>query len=81
MSETERTMMASQFKAECLAILDQVQRMKISVTVTKHGKPVARIVPLEDTARPTLGSVRLVAEDDEAYYSTGEHWSLESPSG
>lgn len=80
MSSPERTMMASQFKAECLAVLDQVQRMKITVIVTKHGKPVARVVPLDDD-RPTMGSVRLVAEDDEAYYSTGEHWSVESHSG
>jgi prevent-host-death family protein len=78
MSATDRTMMASQFKAECLAVLDQVQRMKISVTVTKHGKPVARIVPLEEEGRTTLGSVRLIAEEDEAYYSTGERWSVES---
>ena len=81
MSTVERTMMASQFKAECLAVLDQVERMKISVIVTKHGKPVARIVPLEDQARPTMGSVRLVAEEDAAYYSTGEEWSVEPRPG
>ena len=70
--------MASRFKAECLAILDQVDRMKISVTITKHGRPVARVVPLDsDGARPTIGSVRLVAEEDEAYYSTGERWDAE----
>jgi len=72
-------MMASRFKAECLAILDQVDRMKISVTITKHGRPIARVVPLEDERRPTMGSVRLVAEDDEAYYSTGERWEVEGP--
>ncbi len=70
--------MASRFKAECLAILDQVDRMKISVTITKHGRPVARVVPLEsDGARPTMGSVRLVAEEDDAYYSTGESWDAD----
>ncbi len=71
--------MASRFKAECLAILDQVERMKISVTVTKHGRPIARLVPLDDSVegRPTMGSVHLVAEDDEAYYSTGERWTAE----
>jgi len=74
----ERTIMASRFKAECLAILDQVDRMKISVIVTKHGRPVARVVPLEtNEARPTMGSVRLVAEADEAYYSTGERWDAD----
>ena len=79
----DRTIMASRFKAECLAILDQVEQMKISVTVTKHGRPIARLVPLDDAApvRPTMGSVHLVAEDDEAYYSTGEQWSAESQEG
>ena len=75
---TERTIMASRFKAECLAILDQVDRMRITVTVTKHGRPVARVVPLEDDeARPTMGSVRLVAEADEPYYSTQERWDAD----
>lgn len=75
-----RTMMASRFKAECLAILDQVDQLKISVTVTKHGRPIARVVPLDshDTAPPTMGSVRLVAKEDEAYYSTGETWDAET---
>jgi prevent-host-death family protein len=75
---SERTIMASRFKAECLAILDQVERMKIAVTVTKHGRPIARVVPLDAPApRPTIGSVRLVAKEDEAYYSTGERWDAE----
>ena len=83
MSETsnpdERTIMASRFKAECLAILDQVDQLKISVIVTKHGRPIARVVPLEeyDAARPTMGSVRLIAEEDEAYYTTGEPWDAD----
>jgi prevent-host-death family protein len=81
-TKPERTIMASRFKAECLAILDQVERMKISVTVTKHGRPVARLVPLDaDGLRSTMGSVHLVAEDDGAYYSTGEPWDAEAGAG
>lgn len=74
-----RTIMASRFKAECLAILDQVEAMKISVTVTKHGRPIARVVPLDaDThAREMKRTVRLVAEADAAYYATGERWDAE----
>jgi len=71
--------MASRFKAECLAILDQVEQMHISVVITKRGRPIARVVPLEvgyDEA--TLGSVHLVAEPDEAYYSTGEAWDADT---
>ena len=77
----ERRIMASRFKAECLAILDQVEQLRISVIVTKHGRPVAKVVPLD--ARydaPTVGSVRLVAEADEAYFSTGEAWDAETRS-
>jgi prevent-host-death family protein len=79
----ERTIMASRFKAECLAILDQVEQMRISVTVTKHGRPVARVVPLDDdgSARSTMGSVRLIAEDDASYYSTGENWDADAGRG
>lgn len=66
--------MASRFKAECLAILDQVDELKISVTVTKHGRPVARLVPLETVETLPVRSVRLVAEDDASYYATGERW-------
>ena len=69
--------MASRFKAECLAVLDQVEQMRISVTITKHGRPIARVVPLDDKLRSTVGSVRLIAEDDAAYYSTGESWDVE----
>jgi len=39
---------AGQFKARCLAILDDVQRQRRGVVVTKRGKPVARVVPVED---------------------------------
>ncbi len=75
----ERTIMASRFKAECLAILDQVNEMKVSYTITKHGRPVARLVPADtdDYGADLMGSVTLIAEDDEAYFSTGEKWDAE----
>lgn len=72
--------MASRFKAECLAILDQVDRMKVSVVVTKHGRPVARLIPVEATGAATMGSVRLLAKEDGAYYATGEHWDADPAS-
>lgn len=77
---SERTMMASRFKAECLAILDQVDQLKISIVITKHGRPVARVVPADaSAARAGLaGSVTLVAEDDAAYYSTDDAWDAET---
>ncbi len=36
---------ASEFKAKCLAILDEVAQQGESITILKRGKPVAQLVP------------------------------------
>ena len=38
---------ASKFKAQCLAIMDEVQAKGQAVVITKRGKPVAKLVPVE----------------------------------
>jgi prevent-host-death family protein len=73
----EVVMQASTFKARCLALLDEVARTRSTIVVTKHGKPVAKLVPIDDESPPTRGSVTLLVEDDEAYFSTGETWHAE----
>jgi prevent-host-death family protein len=35
----------SEFKAKCLAILERVRKTRKPIRVTKHGKPVAEVVP------------------------------------
>lgn len=35
----------SQFKAKCLALLEQVRKTKKPLRITRHGKPVADVVP------------------------------------
>lgn len=35
----------SEFKAKCLALLEQVRRTKRPLRITRHGKPVAEVVP------------------------------------
>lgn len=35
----------SQFKAKCLALLEQVNKTKKPLRITRHGKPVAEVVP------------------------------------
>lgn len=42
-----RTMGAAKFKAQCLAVMDEVQAKREPVLVTKNGKPVAKLVPLD----------------------------------
>jgi prevent-host-death family protein len=38
---------AGRFKAECLALLDQVERTREPIVVTKRGRPVAEVVPVQ----------------------------------
>jgi prevent-host-death family protein len=42
-------MNATEFKAKCLAVIDRVHTRRESVTITKRGRVVARLVP-EDQA-------------------------------
>lgn len=42
-----RTIAAAKFKADCLSLLDEVERSRAELVVTKRGRPVARVVPLE----------------------------------
>jgi prevent-host-death family protein len=39
-------MAAGSFKANCLAVMDEVQAKHETVVITKRGKPVAKLVPL-----------------------------------
>lgn len=57
---------AGVFKDTCLQLLDRVQARKIEVVVTKHGKAVARLVPLDERAPSAFGFMRgtLVSHDD-----------------
>jgi prevent-host-death family protein len=42
-----KTMAAGKFKAQCLAVMDEVQAKRMPVLVTKNGKPVAKLVPID----------------------------------
>jgi prevent-host-death family protein len=41
-----KKMAAGSFKANCLAVMDEVQAKHETVVITKRGKPVAKLVPL-----------------------------------
>lgn len=43
--QMSRTIKASEFKAKCLAVIDEVERTRQPVVITKRGKPVADVVP------------------------------------
>lgn len=58
------TVPAGEFKAKCLKLLDEVAETGETIVVTKRGKPVARLGPLEPP--PSLkGSVTFLVSDEE----------------
>jgi prevent-host-death family protein len=40
-----KKMAAGSFKAHCLAVMDEVRARRETVVITKHGRPVAKLVP------------------------------------
>ncbi|HUX68449.1 MAG TPA: type II toxin-antitoxin system Phd/YefM family antitoxin [Terriglobales bacterium] len=41
------TIAISKFKATCLAVVEEVRRTKRPVVITRFGRPVAELVPLQ----------------------------------
>jgi prevent-host-death family protein len=50
-----RTIPAARFKAGCLKIMDEVRAGREPVLITKKGKPVARLVPVDEPTRDVFG--------------------------
>lgn len=50
-----KTIPAGQFKVHCLAIMDEVQAKRQAVVITKRGKPVAKLVPIENEKDDIFG--------------------------
>ncbi len=48
------TIQASEFKAKCLALMDQVARTGQTIVVTKNGRPVAELRPHRPPRAKTL---------------------------
>ena len=69
---------AAQFKAQCLAIMDHVQQSGEPVVITKHGKPVVRLVPAQknedDIFGYMIGKAKIVG--DVMNTVPAEDWNL-----
>jgi prevent-host-death family protein len=48
----------SEFKAKCLALLDEVERTGDRLVITKKGKPVAELVPHRPAKRDAFGILK-----------------------
>ena len=72
---------AAEFKAKCLKLIDEVATTQQPLVITKRGKPVARLVPVEpETPPPPLfgymkGTVQIVGD---IINMPHDPWSAES---
>jgi prevent-host-death family protein len=70
-------MSATDFKATCLAVLDDVNEDGGSICITKRGKPVATLLAAWNSARKPLenalrGQIRITG--DIVHFNTAEDW-------
>lgn len=49
---------AAAFKAECLKLMDQVEKTREPIIITKHGRPVAQLAPVPPGPRSLFGYMK-----------------------
>jgi prevent-host-death family protein len=72
-----RSMSAAQFKAHCLAVMDEVRATRDPVVITKRGRPVAKLVPVDTTRDDFIGrleGVIKVVGDIESPVEPAQTW-------
>ncbi len=50
-----KTIKASEFKAKCLKLMDEVAETQEALVITKHGRPVAQLMPYKKPRKSILG--------------------------
>lgn len=58
MKQATYSIQAGHFKAKCLQLMDEVEEKHISIIITKHGKPVAKLMPIEETPINYFGCLK-----------------------
>ena len=54
-SSAARTIKASEFKARCLKLMDEVAETGEEIVITKHGRPVSRLAPYREMPKTLFG--------------------------
>ena len=71
-----KTIGAAKFKEKCLALLDTLDPE--GLVITKHGKPVARIIRYERQSASLIGSLGGKIEVRGDVFSTGLAWHADA---
>lgn len=73
-----KTIGAAKFKEQCLALLDRLEPE--GVVITKHGKPVARVLPYPQRPEAMIGGLRGKITVKGDIMSTGSSWNADAQS-
>ena len=70
---------AGEFKAKCLKLMDDVQKYHEEIIITKYGKPVAKLIAIEEKPdRPLFGYMKGKAKIiGDIVNPIGEKWDAE----
>jgi prevent-host-death family protein len=56
--EAEMQITAAEFKAKCLKLMDEIARTREPIVITKRGKPIARLMPIEEPPQSQFGYMK-----------------------
>lgn len=73
-----KTIGAAKFKSQCLALLDQLE--PDGLVITKHGKPVARVIPYGQQHADLIGALCGQIKITGDILSTGIRWDADDQS-
>ncbi len=69
---------AAKFKSQCLALMDEVERKRMEIVITKRGRPVAKLVPVDEGTNALFGGMRGTARvTGDIVAPTGVRWNAQ----
>lgn len=74
---TIKTIPAAEFKTRCLAVMDEVNKTRRPILITKRGRPVAKLIPPDDLPDNFIGRLKGVVKivgDVESPVEPPESW-------
>lgn len=69
---------AAEFKARCLEFVSDVERLGTEVVITRHRRPVARLVPARAKTTRVVGALKgMVLEEGDLVSPLGVQWEAD----
>jgi prevent-host-death family protein len=71
---------AAEFKARCLEFVDEVEQTRTGLVITRHRKPVARLVPILQESERFCGSLKgMVLDHGDLVSPIDVEWEADEP--